>query len=307
MRVPVKALFTAAAAIFAAAAFAQQSAVVAQKTFDSPREAADALVAAAAKNDTSALLQLFGPQGRSIVVSGDAAEDTRGRAQFAARASEKLEIQMITPKKAEIVTGSDSWPLPVPVIQMATGKWRFDAREGRVEVLARRIGRNELNAIDVCRGYVEAQMQYAQKDRNKHGDLEYAQSIVSAPGKPHGLYAEGQADGLVPKAFADAAAVILSAQGKKPQPYHGYLFHILKAQGPAADGGAHSYVVKGEMIGGFALVAWPAEYGVNGIHTFIVSHHGVVFERDLGAATGTLARQMPAFNPDKGWRKVKED
>ena len=243
------------------------------------------------------------------MVSGDEASDKSGREQFATRAhaKEKLDVHMVTPKKAELIVGNDNWPMPVPLVQNAGGKWRFDSAEGRVEVLARRIGRNELSAIDVCRGYVEAQMTYAEKDRNKHGDLEYAQTIVSAAGKPHGLYTEGQSDGLVPKAFADAAESMLPAEGKKPQAYHGYYFRVLKAQGPAAEGGAHSYVVKGEMIGGFALVAWPAEYGVSGIRTFIVNHKGVVYERDLGAATSMSARQMTLFNPDKGWRTVKED
>jgi hypothetical protein len=297
---------TAVAALFAAAALAYGQAFP-QPSFSSPREAADILVDAAERNDTDALLKLFGPQGRSIVVSGDEEADKSGREQFAARAHEKLDIHMITPKKAEVVVGNDNWPMPVPLVQDDVGKWLFDAAEGKVEVLARRIGRNELSAIDVCRGYVEAQMIYAQKDRNKHGDLEYAQSIVTAPGKPHGLYTEDQTDGLVPKEFADAAAVMLAAEGKKPQPYHGYYFHILKAQGPAAEGGAHSYLVKGEMIGGFALVAWPAEYGVSGIRTFIVNHKGIVYERDLGAQTSVAARQMSAFNPDKAWRRVKED
>ena len=306
MRLPHFATLSAAAACFAAAALVH-GAVVGESTFASPKDAADALVSAAAKNDTGALLALFGPVGRSIVVSGDAAEDKTGREEFARRAGEKLDVHMVTPKKAEIMVGSDNWPFPVPLVENAAGKWRFDSAEGKVEVLARRIGRNELSAIDVCRGYVDAQMQYAQKDRDKHGELEYAQSIVSTPGKPHGLYSEGQADGLVPKAFADAAASILAAQGKKPVPYHGYYFHILKAQGPAAEGGAMSYVVKGEMIGGFALIAWPAEYSVSGVHSFIVNHHGIVWERDLGATTGVAARQVTAFNPDKGWRKVKED
>jgi hypothetical protein len=173
-----------------------------------------------------------------------------------------------------------------------------------VEVLARRIGANELNAIEVCRGYVEAQMSYAERDRNAHGTLEYAQHILSAPGKKDGLYFEGESETLVPKSFGNAAAVMLAAQGKKPQPYHGYFFHILKAQGPAAEGGAMDYMVKGNMIGGFALVAWPAEYGVSGVNTLMVSHHGMVYEKDLGPTTSVLARQMTRFNPDKGWKKV---
>src|SRR5271156_5427189 len=161
-----------------------------------------------------------------------------------------------------------------------------------------------MNAIDVCRAYVEAQMEYAARDRDADGILEYAQTILSAPGKKDGLYWEGESDTLVPKSFADAAAVILAAKGKKAQPYHGYFFHILKAQGPDAEGGAMDYVVKGEMIGGFAMIAWPAEYGVSGVKTFIVNHHGVVYEKDLGAQTGAMARQMMRFNPDKSWKSV---
>jgi hypothetical protein len=184
------------------------------------------------------------------------------------------------------------------------GQWSFDSAAGRVEVLARRVGRNEITAIDVCRGYVEAQMEYAAQDRNGDGVLQYAQKILGSAGKQDGLYWEGEADSLVPKAFADAAAAMF-AEGKKPAPYHGYYFHILKAQGPDAPGGALDYVVNGKMIGGFALVAYPAEYGVSGIQTFLVSHHGVVYEKDLGNATATVARQIVRFNPDKTWKAVE--
>jgi len=161
-----------------------------------------------------------------------------------------------------------------------------------------------MNALDVCRGYVEAQMEYAAHDRDADGILEYAQTILSAPGKKDGLYWEGESAALAPKSFADAAAVMLEAKGKKAQPYHGYFFHILKAQGPEAEGGAMNYVVKGEMIGGFALVAWPAEYGVSGVNTLIVNQSGAVYEKDLGPTTGVLARQMTQFNPGRGWQKV---
>ncbi len=274
-----------------------------ERTFATPQEAAQALVDASANNDTAALLKLFGPTGRSIVVSGDDAADKAGREEFARLAREKMTIEQPHPDRAEIVVGAQAWPFPVPLVRR-DGQWMFDSAKGKVEVLARRVGANELNAIDVCRGYVEAQMMYAERDRNKHGVLEYAERIVSSPGKQDGLYFEGESDRLVPKSFADAAAVILAAQGKKPQPYHGYFFHILKAQGPAADGGAMDYMIKGHMMGGFALVAWPAEYGVSGVNTFIVNHRGIVYEKDLGPTTSVLARQMTRFNPDKGWKKV---
>jgi hypothetical protein len=168
------------------------------------------------------------------------------------------------------------------------GQWYFDTASGRVEILARRAGRNELAAIDVCRGYVEAQMEYASRDRDAQGMLKYAQH---AGQKGRALY-EGEPEKLVPKSFADAAALLLQAQGKKPVPYYGYFFHILRSQGPDAPGGAMDYVVKGAMIGGFALVAWSAECGVSGVQTLIVNHRGIVYEKDLGPQTATLARQM---------------
>jgi len=276
-----------------------------QRTFSTPEEAAQALVDAAAQNDTAALLKLFGPGGKDIVQSGDPADDKAMREEFASRARARLQVEPDhdNPDRVILVVGDQNWPLPVPLIRK-NGQWHFDGAAGRVEVLARRVGRNELAAIDVCRGYVEAQMEYASRDRDAHGMLKYAQHIVSSPGKKDGLYYEGEPENLVPKSFADAAAVLLQAQGKKPVPYHGYFFHILKSQGPDAQGGAMDYVVKDAMIGGFALVAWPAEYGVSGIQTLIVNHRGIVYEKDLGSQTATLARQMTRFNPDKTWKPV---
>lgn len=275
-------------------------------TFATPDEAAQALVQAAKNNDTTAMLKLLGPDGKDIVQSGDANEDKAARAEFAERAAQRLkvEIEPDDPNRATMVVGEDEWPMPVPLV-LVNGRWSFDAALGKLEVLARRIGRNEMTAIEVCRGYVEAQMEYAAHDRDADGVLEYAQKIISSPGKKDGLYWEGESDGLVPKSFADAAAVLMQSQGKKPVPYHGYYFHILKAQGPDAPGGALDYVVKGKMIGGFALVAWPDEYAVSGVKTFIVGHQGMVYERDLGPNTAALARQMTQFNPDKNWKKVE--
>ncbi|HKE29357.1 MAG TPA: DUF2950 domain-containing protein [Bryobacteraceae bacterium] len=277
----------------------------AQRAFATPQEAAQALVDATAKNDTAAMLRLFGSSGRDIVESGDAAQDKARRADFARRAGEKLEIETepSNPSRATVVVGQEGWPLPVPLVRK-NGQWSFDAPAGRVEVLARRVGRNELVAIDVCRAYVEAQMEYASRDRDGAGTLHYAQRIASSPGKRDGLYWEGEPDNLVPKAFADAAAAMF-AEGKKPETYHGYYFRILKAQGPDAQGGAADYVVKGQMIGGFALVAFPAEYGVSGVKTFLVNHEGVVYEKDLGSQTDALARAMTRFNPGKGWKAVE--
>lgn len=276
-----------------------------QQTFSTPQAAAQALVDAAAHDDSAAMLKLFGPGGKDIVQSGDAADDKTAREQFAAHAREKLQVEADhdNPNRATIIVGNQDWPLPVPLIRK-NGQWSFDAASGRVEILARRIGRHELAAIDVCRAYVEAQMEYASRDRDANGMLEYAQHIISSPGKKDGLYYEGEAETLVPKSFADAAAVLMQGKGKTPVPYHGYFFHILKAQGPDAQGGAMDYVVKGVMMGGFALVAWPAEYGVSGIQTLIVNHQGVVYEKDLGPQTAALARQMTSFNPNKTWKPV---
>ncbi len=282
---------------------AQQSA---ERTFATPQEAAQALVDAAGQNDTAALLKLFGPQGADIVKSGDAAEDKDSRAEFARRAHEKMDVQAepSNPNRAVIVAGNQNWPFPVPLVRAKGGQWHFDSARGRVEILARRVGRNELVAIDVSRAYVEAQMEYASRDWDADGILEYAQRIVNSPGKKDGLYTEGEADNLVPKAFAEAAAA-LASEGKKSLPYHGYYFRILTGQGPEAEGGARTYVVKGEMIGGFAMIAYPAEYGVSGIKTFIVNHRGIVYEKDLGAATAALAAQVTRFNPDKTWKAVQ--
>jgi hypothetical protein len=276
-----------------------------QQTFATPQEAGEALMAAAEHNDTAALLKVLGPGSKDIVESGDSAEDKSGRAQFAERAHTRMRVEAEAgnPDRAVVIVGENDWPFPVPLYRK-DGRWAFDAARGRTEVLARRIGRNEMAAIEVSRGYVEAQMAYASHDRNGDGILQYAQKIVSSAGKKDGLYWAGESDNLVPKAFADAAAAML-AEGKKPVPYHGYYFRILKAQGPDAPGGAMDYIVKGQMMGGFAMVAYPAEYGVSGVKTFLVNHRGLVYEKDIGSATGTLARQLVRFNPDKSWKAVE--
>jgi hypothetical protein len=277
----------------------------AQQTFPTAQEAAAALVDAAEHNDTAALLKLFGPAGKDIVESGDAAEDKASRAEFARLAHEKLQIDPDPGAASAMIVsiGGQEWPFPVPLVQK-DGKWSFDSGRGKVEVLARRIGKNEMTAMEICRGYVEAQFSYSEQDYDKDGILEYAQKIVSSPGKQDGLYWEGAT--IVPKAFAAAAESSAEAGGKL-EPYHGYYFRVLKAQGPDAMGGAFSYVVKGEMIGGFALVAWPAEYGVSGIHAYIVNHNGVVYEKDLGPSTASLAKQMSRFNPDKSWKPMENE
>lgn len=280
----------------------------AQPTFATPEEAIHAVGDAAEHNDTAAMLKLFGPAGKDLVEPAEDAGARENRANFAKMLHERMQIERdsTNPNRVTFAVGAEDWPFPIPLARNKAGRWYFDAAQGKMEVLARHIGRNELNAVEVCRGYVEAQMSYANVDRDADGILEYAQKIVSSPGKQDGLYWEGEPGNLVPKSFASAAEAAAEA-GKKPEPYHGYFYRILKAQGPAAEGGAMNYVVKGEMIGGFALVAWPAEYGVTGVKTFIVNHRGIVYEKDLGPATATLARQMAQFNPDKTWHAVEKE
>jgi hypothetical protein len=207
-----------------------------------------------------------------------------------------IETDPLTPDRVTFTVGAQEWPFPVPLIRR-NGKWQLDSESGRIDILARRIGANELDAMEVCRGYAEAQLEYASGARDGDRVLRYAQTIVSAPGKQDGLYSEGAPESLVSKEFAQAS-------GSKPTAYHGYRFRVLKSQGSDAAGGAFDYVVNGKMIGGFALVAWPAEYGVSGILTFIINHDGVVYEKDLGDGTALRAREMTQFNPAKSWRPV---
>ncbi len=274
--------------LLASSAFALSAA---QITFATPEQAVQAMIDAAEHNDTAALLQIFGPGGKDIVETGDPSEDKDLRAEFARAAHEKLKLERdpLMPDRVSFTVGNDEWPFPAPLIRR-DGKWQLDSSAGRREILARRIGKNELTAMEVCRGYAEAQFEFAASPRDGDRLLKYAERVVSSTGKKDGL------DDLVSPAFAAAYD-----GAKKPEAFHGYYFRLLKSQGPDSPGGAFSYVVNGKMIGGFALVAWPAEYSVSGILTFIINHDGVVFEKDLGAATGAQARQMTRFNPDKTW------
>jgi len=304
----LRSIFTAGALAGLTLALLPAQTQTSQPTFATPEDAIHAIGDAAEHNDTAAMLKLFGPGGKELVAAADDAGAREDRANFARMLHEKMQVER-DPANANRVTfsvGKEDWPFPVPLARNKEGQWYFDVEHGKTEVLARHIGRNELNAIEVCRGYVEAQMEYANVDRDAHGNLEYAQRIVSSPGKQDGLYWEGQPGSLVPKSFAGAAEAAAEA-GKKLPPYHGYYYRILKSQGPAAEGGAVNYVVKGGMIGGFALVAWPAEYGVTGVKTFIVNHRGIVYEKDLGPTTAMLARQMTQFNPDKTWHPVEKE
>jgi len=270
------------------------------RTFDSPDAAAKALIDAAGKNDTKELTDVLGSASRGILTSGNAAQDQEERKEFARLASTKNHIDhsSMNSDAAILLVGDDDWPFPIPLIR--TGQqWHFDPARGALELRARRIGANELDAIEICTGYVGAQQAYAAQTLSGKGPEAYAQKIMSSPGGHDGLYQPGAARELVPEGLAMAAA---SARDRKP--YHGYYFRVLKEQGPNAPGGAHRFVAGGVMLGGFALLAWPAEYGVSGIHAFIVSHEGDVFEKDLGPRTSVAAGQIVSYDPDSSWTIV---
>jgi hypothetical protein len=280
----------------------------AQRTFASAQAAAEALVAAAEKYDVPALKEILGADGLELVGSEDPVHDKNQAMAWAAKAREKLVVVSVpkNPKSATLNVGADDWPLPIPVVNEA-GKWRFDTVAGRQEILYRRIGANELDAIDVCRGYVEAQDEYASKKRDGARVNQYAQHIISTTGRQNGL-AWRNADGTWGGPVGEAIARVI-AEGYRDayQPYHGYYFKILKGQGPAAPLGKLDFVVQGAMIGGFALVAAPANYGTTGVKTFIVSHAGVVYEKDLGPKTLEVFSAMELFDPDKSWSPVEQD
>jgi Protein of unknown function (DUF2950) len=277
----------------------------AQEKFKSPEEAVTALVSAAKNGDKNAILAVLGPEGRDIVSSGDEVADRTTRENFIAAYDIKQALTQDGDAKATLVIGDKDWPFPIPIVSK-DGTWRFDAKAGLDEILRRRIGRNELSAIQVCLAYVQAQNEYASLDPGGLGPHTYAQRIVSGPGKKDGLYWP-TAEGDEPSPLGDLAAQA-SAEGYRvgqtPIPYHGYYYRILKRQGASAAGGAYDYMVKGKMIGGFALVAYPAEYGNSGIMTFMINQDGTVFQKDLGPRTAKIARKIEAFAPDQTWTKV---
>jgi len=278
-----------------------------QRTFDTPRMAADALIAAAADYDVAALKEILGPAGVDLVVTEDQVQDRNQGAAFAAQAREKSEIVLDAknPNRATLVIGKEDWPSPIPIVRK-NGKWSFDAKAGREEILHRRIGRNELDAIELCHSFVEAQHEYAFQKRDGSGVNQYAQRMISTPGKQDGL-AWRNPDGTWGGPLGEEiAGVIAEGYSDRLKPYHGYYFKVLRGQGPAAPLGQMDFVVNGVMIGGFALVAAPADYRVTGVKTFMVSQGGVVYEKDLGKKTLETFRAMERFNPDKSWTPVKE-
>lgn len=279
-----------------------------QKTFKTAKEAADAMILAVRNDDVAGLLEIFGPDGKDFVATGDDVQDKNSRAAFAALAQEKTQVETDPhrPNRAILSVGNEDWPVPVPIVKQG-GKWHFDSQAGRTEILDRRIGENELDAITICRGYAEAQKEYASEIHDDSGVNQYAQRIISTPGKHDGLAwqnPDGTSGGPIGETIAKA---IEEGYSNKSGPYRGYYFKTLVGQGPAAPLGQLDYVVNGVMIGGFALVAWPAEYRVTGVQTFIVSYDGTVFQKDLGPDTAKIAAAMELYNPDKTWHRTYDE
>ena len=277
------------------------SAAQAQQSYKTPEDAAAAL-AAAVKSAPRDVLKVLGRAAEDIVFSGDEVADNDIRQRFSSMYEAKHGIKAEGNKSATLILGPDEFPFPIPLVNTKAG-WQFDTDEGRIEVLRRRIGRNELDAIQTALAFVDAQNEYADKDRGEGAGV-YAQHIVSSPGKKDGLFWRDDSD---PSPLGPLAAQASSEgykAGEGMTPYHGYYFRILKGQGPDAPGGAMNYVVKGKMIGGFALIAWPAEYGNSGVMTFLVNHAGVVYQKDLGKRTDFVAKRLTLFDPDQTWKKV---
>ena len=281
--------------------------VMKAKAFSSAQEAANALIDAAEKFDEAALSEILGPDSYDIIHTGEPARDREVAQKFAeqARIKTNVSLQPKNPRRAILEVGEDNWPFAVPIVKVGS-TWSFDAKAGRQELLYRRIGSNEINAIAICRGYVEAQHEYALQKRGTSGVNQYAQRIISSPDTQDGLAwktSDGRWDGPIGE---KVAAAIARGYSKRTEPFHGYFFKILKGQGPAAPLGEMDFVVKGAMIGGFALVAFPAQYRLTGVKTFMVSHDGVVYEKDLGPKTLELASGIERFNPDKSWTPVED-
>ena len=277
-------------------------------TFATPRQAARALLVAAEADDVSALTKIFGPGSDEILNSGDPVQDKNNRAQFAKRARRLLRTRIgpADRNRAVLLIGTDAFPFPIPLVR-AAGRWHFDTSGGNAEILDRRIGSNELDAIAACRAYVDAQYDYASEDRNKNGIPEYARRLISSPGKRDGLF--WPESDTPPTALGEKVKQAQSegyrVQGERRIPYHGYYYRILLAQGPKAKGGVLDYVQHGSMIGGFGLVAWPADYRVSGVKTFIVNQDGIIYEKDLGPSTETAVNDIAAFDPDRTWHRVR--
>jgi len=300
-------MLTAAILVVTWTSIVASSMALAQQDYKTPQDAVDALVATARSGDQKAALVVLGRGGEDIISSGDKVSDDAIRERFVGSYDTKHQIAMDGDSKAILVIGNNDYPFPIPLVRNKEGTWSFDTSAGRQEILARRIGHNELDAIQTSLAYVDAQNDYAAKDRGD-GQGVYARRFISESGKKDGLYwptAQGEEESPLGELFAAASRQGYRA-GEGRSPYHGYYYKILTKQGPAAPGSAADYVVNGKMIGGFALVAYPAEYKNSGVMTFIVNHDGVVYEKDLGPQTAKLAEQMTSFNPDQSWKKVTD-
>jgi hypothetical protein len=293
---------------FAADAAAAKARTQVQQHFTTPEAATAALVAAVRADDLKRIRAVLGRGSNSLISSGDPVADRQGRARFVAAFDKNSRIELEGDAKATLVVGENDWPLPFPLVKHADG-WRFDAKSGTEEILNRRIGRDELAAIQVCLAYVDAQREYAVTQGNRDGMHEYAMKLVSTPGSKDGLYwptKEGQPlSPLGPLAAKAKAEGYGKSKNAAHEPYHGYFYKILTGQGHDAPGGAYSYVADGRMIGGFALVAYPARWGASGVMTLIVSHEGVVYQKNLGKATAAIASTMTRFDPDSTWSKTQ--
>ena len=280
-----------------------------QPLFASDAEASKAMLAAVKAHDHEQVHLLLGPAWKELV-SGDKVEDTNAFNEFVHRADERTRLQKQDATTSIVYVGNDDWPFPIPITKTAEGKWFFDTEAGKTEILTRRIGENELETILVCRAYVEAQREYAGKDRDGSDVLKFAQKIISTPGKMDGLFwsvTPGQEQSPFGHLFATAATQgYEQTTGRPHEAYHGYHFRVLMRQGAAAPGGKFDYVINGNMIAGFALVAYPADYEASGIMTFIVNQRGKVYQKDLGPRTTELGRHMTEYNPDSGWTLVKD-
>jgi hypothetical protein len=285
--------------------FATTATAGAQQSFKTVAEAADALLNAVKSGDQRGILAVLGTDGAGIASSGDKVEDAAARKRFTDAYDAKHQINMEGEQKAVLVIGDQDWPFPIPIVRK-DDSWRFDTAAGREEILDRRVGRNELAAIQACLAYVDAQNDYAELMRASTGTAAYAQRIVSQPGKKDGLYwptGPGETASPLGELVASATTEGYRVEGGHA-PFHGYHYRILTRQGPAAHGGAYDYIAHGKMIGGFSLVAYPAVYRNSGVMTFLVNHEGTVFEKDLGPHTANIAEHLASFNPDDTWKKV---
>ena len=277
------------------------------RTFATPDEAVKALVAAAKAGNLDTLVEIFGPDSKDLIASSDPTTARQNRQIFVVAAAERTRLEDDGPDKKTLVIGNEDWAFPVPIVKVANG-WQFDTAAGKEEVIDRRIGRNELDVIDTCHAYVAAQERYAQQAHDGKPAGLYAMTFRSDPGKENGLYwpaKRGQKLSPLGDLVGQAAQEGRVINAAQPSPFQGYYFKILNAQGPAAPGGAKQYVVNGNMSGGFALMAWPAQYGSTGVMTFIINRDGIVYQKDLGSQTDAAARKITSYDPDKSWQQVQ--